>query len=634
MIDTLKCRQAIILAGGAGSRLASRLNGLPKPLIDVDGIPLLGRQLQQLADAGFDEVIILANYRAEAIESYVGYNTPLGLRVHIVQDGEEARGTAGATFAVRHLLADTFLIVYGDTLFDIDLERFYAAHAEARKLGGTATLFLHPNDHPYDSDIVAVGADGFVTAFHPKPHPGGVWFNNLVNAALYIIDKQLIDSTYITDGIVDFGKDFFPAVISAGHKLAGYRSYEYIKDLGTPDRLDKVIRDLRSGKVERARMTSPQKAIFLDRDGTLNNLNGYISSADQLHLLSGVGEAVRAFNEAEYRCIVITNQPVIARGECSEDSLGQIHAKLETLLGEHRAYLDATYVCPHHPDAGFPGERRELKFSCNCRKPSPGMIIQAASDLSIDLSVSWMIGDTAADIGAARNAGVKNILLMDVEGKNSYRGDEPDFVFPDLMRAAHFILHQYDICRQQLMPLVLPYKAGTVVRIAGNDQLTTLSVACLFRQILAERRRDEKDFGRDRSDKTFGVTQPNMASFETAEKLAVKSSGWLNQPPIVSPPEEMSSEQGAEAMAQTAVPIPCYDIYFTDYSSFVAVPSSAQADILIFVENAHAGRIFSDIEHIQQRLSDANTVELSELMVQMAHQADLVITLPLEHVTK
>ncbi|UWF59412.1 HAD-IIIA family hydrolase [Brucella sp. 2716] len=634
MTNSLDVRQAVILAGGAGTRLASRLNGLPKPLVDVDGTPLLGRQLKQLANAGFDEVIILVNYRAEAIESYVCDNAPLGLKVYVVQDGEKARGTAGAIFAACHLLAETFLVVYGDTLFDVDLARFYAAHNEARMRGGKATLFLHPNDHPHDSDIVAVGTDGFVTAFYPKPHPEGVWLHNLVNAAMYIIDKQLIDAISIPDGIVDFGKDLFPMAIAAGHKLAGYRSYEYIKDLGTPDRLDKVVCDLRSGKIVRARITSPQKAIFLDRDGTLNKLNGYISSPDQLQLLDGVGEAVHAFNEAEYRCVMVTNQPVVARGECSEEMLENIHAKLETLLGEQHAYLDATYVCPHHPDAGFPGERRELKFDCKCRKPNPGMIKQAASDLSIDLSTSWMIGDTAADIGAAKSVGIKNILIKNTEGPAPYQGDDPDFVFPDLNSAAHFIIYQYDSCRLQLAPLVSSCRIGTLVRIAGDDILGTLSMACLFRQILAEYGKIGKQFFRDLRKEDVRITQPDIVSSDPSEELTVTQSEWLNSSSLIWREAKATPFQGAAPTIRENEQIPYYDILVTDHSGFFDVSSGVGADVLVYVTSARADGNVGSNGLCMQRPNTSATADCSKMAMQLARKADLVINLPSEHSTK
>src|SRR5262249_44491 len=129
----------------------------------------------------------------------------------------------------------------------------------------------------------------------------------------------------------DFGKDLFPAALEAGVPLHGYVTFEYIKDIGTPDRLDRAEADLRSGKVARSRLSEPQKAVFLDRDGTLNRPAGHIAVPEALELFDGVGASVARLNRAEYRCVLVTNQPVLARGECSPEGLDRIHARLETL---------------------------------------------------------------------------------------------------------------------------------------------------------------------------------------------------------------------------------------------------------------------------------------------------------------
>ena len=123
--------------------------------------------------------------------------------------------------------------------------------------------------------------------------------------------------------------------------------------------------------------------------------------------------AIRKINEAGYLAIVVTNQPVIARGEVSFEELEEIHNKMETLLGKEGAYLDAIYYCPHHPHKGYEGERPELKIECDCRKPKPGMLFKAAEDFNIDLSQSWMIGDGENDVKAGINAGCKAVLLSD-----------------------------------------------------------------------------------------------------------------------------------------------------------------------------------------------------------------------------
>lgn len=438
--------QAVILAGGKGTRLASRLNGRPKPLIDIGGQPLLERQLGQLAAAGVDETLVLVNHEAGQIEAFLSERSFGAMKVSLIDDGAP-RGTGGAVLACLERLSERFLVVYGDTLFDIDIAAFAAAHAQA---GADATLFLHPNDHPADSDLVEVDDEGRIIAFHGYPHPAGAWLPNLVNAALYGLERGALERYRALEPPFDFAKHLFPRMLADGARLHGYRSFEYIKDVGTPARVDKAERDLLSGATARARRDRPQAAVFLDRDGVLNELCGYVRTPDELVLLPGAAEAVRALNRAGLRTVVVTNQPVLARGDCTPQMLRRIHAKLDTELGREGAYLDALYLCPHHPHAGFPGEVAALKIDCACRKPKTGLIRKAAAELNIDLEASWMIGDSTADLLLARRSGLRAILVRTGEGGRDgrCRGEpdfaqaKPDVVVDDLAAAVELILDQ------------------------------------------------------------------------------------------------------------------------------------------------------------------------------------------------
>ncbi len=181
--------------------------------------------------------------------------------------------------------------------------------------------------------------------------------------------------------------------------------------MGTPERYTAVCEDFRRGIVTARNLKHKQKAVFLNRDGTINKYVGFLRNPEELELLPGAAEAIRQINASGYLAIVVTNQPVIARGEVTIEQLDEIHNKLETLLGQDGAYLDAIYYCPLHPDKGFPGEISELKIDCDCRKPKPGMILKAAEDFNIDLSQSWMVGDDKRDMEARQTAGCKTLLL-------------------------------------------------------------------------------------------------------------------------------------------------------------------------------------------------------------------------------
>ena len=161
---------------------------------------------------------------------------------------------------------------------------------------------------------------------------------------------------------------------------------------------------------------APIPAVFLDRDGTINQERGHIQNPEDLVLLPGAASAIRRLNESQYLTVLVTNQSVIARGKCNENDMEVIHNRLQSLIGEEGASIDRIYYCPHYPDHEIPGGRQELKIVCDCRKPKPGLIMRAAKDMNIDLNLSWMVGDMISDIEAANRAGIRSILLSKQEG--------------------------------------------------------------------------------------------------------------------------------------------------------------------------------------------------------------------------
>jgi len=428
--------QAVIIAGGKGARLRERLGGLPKPMAPVGGRPLLEHQILLARHYGFTDIVLLTGYGAQYVREYFGNGERWGVEVRYCEEPDPL-GTAGAVLANLAGLQERFLVMYGDTMLNVHLQRFWEAHAAS----SAATLFLHPNDHPQDSDLVELDAAGRVAVFHPCPHAAGKYYANLVNAALYVIDRKALEPYASPASFPDFGKHLFPHLLREGLRLGGYRSPEYIKDAGTPERLDTVIAAYESGRIALGSLATPAPAVFLDRDGTLNREVSHVKAPSELEVLPGTASAIRRLNEAGIRTVVITNQPVVARGECSEADLAEIHRKLETELGAGGAYLDAIYYCPHHPERGFAGERPELKFPCACRKPATGLVAQAVRDLNLDLARCWLIGDSSRDIATAAGAGIRSILVKTGHaGAGGVYRSAPDAVLPDLPQAVDFLL--------------------------------------------------------------------------------------------------------------------------------------------------------------------------------------------------
>ncbi|MBA4051959.1 MAG: D,D-heptose 1,7-bisphosphate phosphatase, partial [Erythrobacter sp.] len=158
-------------------------------------------------------------------------------------------------------------------------------------------------------------------------------------------------------------------------------------------------------------------------------------------LIERAAEALRLLNRTHFRTVIITNQPVVARGEATEEELQRVHNRLDMLLGAQGAYVDALYFCPHHPDKGFEGERTDLKIDCDCRKPARGMIDKAAADLNIDIAASWYIGDMTTDIELARRCGMNSVLVETGFGGRDGKYDaQPTLVAPSLREAVALIL--------------------------------------------------------------------------------------------------------------------------------------------------------------------------------------------------
>jgi D-glycero-D-manno-heptose 1,7-bisphosphate phosphatase len=327
---------------------------------------------------------------------------------------KEPLGNAGALFKIKDLLQDDFLLLNADSVFDVDFNRFVAYH---KTHGGLVTLFTHPNSHPYDSALIVADEKGSVLQWLTKEDKRPEYYCNRVNAGLHVISPQILDAD-VHSPKVDLDRQLLKPLAGSG-KMFCYGSPEYVKDMGTPERYQSVCADYVSGRVKAKNLCNKQKAIFLDRDGTINKYIGFLKNIDDFELISGVAKSVCKINESGYLAIVITNQPVVARGEVTFEQLKIIHNKMETLLGKEGAYLDGIYFCPHHPDKGFEGEVSELKFDCECRKPKPGMLFTAAEEFNIDLSHSWMVGDGENDIKAGQNAGCKTALI----GKGDFGQD-------------------------------------------------------------------------------------------------------------------------------------------------------------------------------------------------------------------
>lgn len=419
------------MAGGKGTRIAEIRSDVPKPMIKVCGKPILEWQIEGLRNQGLKDITLVIGHLGTVIKEYFGDGSHFGVNISYFEETEPL-GTAGALFKMSELVED-FLLMCGDVILNVDFNRFIDFH---RRNNAWASLMAHPNGHPYDSSIL-------VTEILPPQVSGGNpvdthrvvswmnkederhWYKNRVNAGIEILSPKLlceVKKNFVPKhpempDRIDLDRDVLKPNIISG-KIYAYDTPEYIKDMGIPDRYYEVEADIRYGKTKARNLSQKQKAFFLDRDGVINKHIGFLTNISQFELISGVAEAIRKINKFGYLAIVVTNQPVIARGDCSFEELQEIHNKMETLLGQEGAYIDGIYVCPHHPDKGFEGERAEYKCDCDCRKPKTGLIKQAIEDWNINVTESYFVGDSTIDYQCGENAHCKQSILIETNEPN------------------------------------------------------------------------------------------------------------------------------------------------------------------------------------------------------------------------
>jgi histidinol-phosphate phosphatase family protein len=440
--------QAVILVGGNGTRLKSVTGDMPKPMAKIGKKPVLEYLIELCVRFSYLKILLLCQFNPQKIIDHFGNGEEFGCYITYIIE-EQPRGTGGALTDAVKFLNESFLILYGDVFADINIEKLRNFHTNKN---ADLTMVVHPNDHPYDSDIVILDEHERVSNIFGYPRDENLYLKNLVNAGVFYARKKIFTELSHGQGVIDLVKNLLPIFLKNEFNIIGYRTTEYIKDMGTPKRLQRVSFDYHSGLTNRLSGREQNQAIFLDRDGTINIHNGYISNPDELKLIPGAAQAVAAFNKSGLLTFCVTNQPVIARGEVDVDGLNKIHIHLETLLGKEGAFLNEIIFCPHHPHSGFEGERKDLKIVCNCRKPENGMIEYAIKKYNISRNNSWLIGDSYSDIIAAKKSGLKSILIETSNNNLINEGFKgvPDYKVGSLKESVNWIttgyFRTYNIC--------------------------------------------------------------------------------------------------------------------------------------------------------------------------------------------
>jgi len=379
-------RQAVILVGGLGTRLGERTKAMPKPMLDVGGRPFLDTLIDELVRYDvFDEILLLAGYRAEIIQSrYDG--TSRGRARIVVALEDRPLGTAGALVHAGARLQQRFLLLNGDSLFDFNLLDLIA-----RSGGSLAHMALRADVTGDRYGRVELDGDRIRAFIAPGQRASGP-----VNAGVYVIDRSIV--THLDRLPASLEQDVFPGLVTRGD-LRGTPYCGYFIDIGIPDDLARA--DLELGEQLR------RPAVFFDRDGVLNHDSGYTFEADKLRWIDGAREAVKAVNDSGYFAFVITNQSGVARGLYEESHVQALHRFMADEMARIGAHIDAFEYCPDHPDGTVERYRRVS----DRRKPAPGMILDLLKRFPVDSVNSLLIGDKDSDLEAARAAGLKGHLF-------------------------------------------------------------------------------------------------------------------------------------------------------------------------------------------------------------------------------
>ena len=379
----MKLKQALILAGGLGKRLGEKSKDCPKPMQLINQEPFLNNLIWNLKRYDIKDIILSIGYLPERFKEYYGTGHNFEVKIRFVQEDKPA-GTAGAIKLCESFLDDYFLLINGDTLFDINFHDL-AVTFNNGKIGHLALNFV--NDTSRYGEVKLSGKE--IIEFKEKSQNN----SGYINSGVAIFNKSLIN--FISDQDSSLEKDVYPKMIDK--KLLSAKKYKsFFLDIGIPVTLSEA-----QSLIPKWRSKS---ALLLDRDGVINIDYGYVHSMNNFKWISGSRETIKMANDLGILVIVITNQAGIARGLYSEKQFKLFSKEINNELKSFGAHIDATYFCPHHPTEGI----NKYKINCKCRKPKNGLIKKAIHDWKLQKRKCFLIGDKKSDIIAAKRSGIES----------------------------------------------------------------------------------------------------------------------------------------------------------------------------------------------------------------------------------
>lgn len=422
--------QTVVLLGGLGTRLKKQAGNLPKSMSLICGKPFFYYQLKLMRWYGLRNFLFCIGYRGKTIKNYFGDGNRFGISIKYSEDGSKLLGTAGALKKAFSKLQDRFILIYGDSYMDVDYgELVYYYNKEVAPKGKKGLLSIFKNSNRYDKSNIIFKDNRLIKydkkSFSPKME--------YIDYGVSILDKSLI-SRMPDNKNLDLSQVYSQAIKES--KLLGYEVKNRFYEIGTPQSLVEFRR------FAEERLLKKRPYIFLDRDGTLNELifskqTGQFDSPlkpDQFKLLPGVIKALRIFKKLGYGLIVITNQPAAAKGKVSLYDIYTVNNKLRDELVKSGIYLDDILTCIHHPTGSHFTKEKFLIKDCFCRKPKTGLIDKAFEKFNVKKKASFLIGDSYTDMLAASKAKLKRVFIGNYkcEGCRMLGSARPDFMAKSL----------------------------------------------------------------------------------------------------------------------------------------------------------------------------------------------------------
>ena len=405
-----------ILIGGEGSRIKKISKTVPKPFLKIGNKSIIDHQLKFLSKIK-KKIFLLSNKKYSRFHHQLKQKYK-NIKFKIIEENMRL-GTGGSLRSLIKYKNENYLIIFGDLIFNINFKKFYKFH---KKNKSDLTLLVHPNDHPYDSDLLEINEKNRLTKFHKKPHKKNN-IGNLSLSGILILNRKVLKHIK-PNKFQDLSKNILPKLLKKKCKIFAYNTREYVKDVGTPKRIRLVKKQIQTKKFTNGNIDKKLPAIFLDRDGVINKEYHNFKYQDPMNINKGAVSAVKKINNKGYLSVIITNQSAVAKGFITLDKLKNDHKKLEYYFGTKGAYFDRIYFCPYHPEKGFEGENKKYKKKSTWRKPDNGMLLQAIKDLNIDIKKSYMIGDQSVDYYAAKKTGIKCLLVGEkfkMKGSKNYK---------------------------------------------------------------------------------------------------------------------------------------------------------------------------------------------------------------------